>query len=184
MPSLASPEVQRRIGEAVAAACAALGLHHGPVHAECRVSGDSVYVLEVAARPIGGLCSSALRFRSKAPQAAGGTGAAMSLEEVLLRHALGEDVTSYVREEAASGAMMIRSRSAECTGASTASMRPGAYPVSKIFGSRRSPTRRSCRSRRERAIWDSSSRAPRHPLQLIGRCVQPTRNCISRSTAK
>ncbi len=106
-PSLASPEVQRRIGEAVAAACAALGLHHGPVHAECRVSGDSVYVLEVAARPIGGLCSSALRFRSKAPQAAGGTGAAMSLEEVLLRHALGEDVTSYVREEAASGAMMI-----------------------------------------------------------------------------
>ena len=39
--------------EAVAAATAALGLHHGPVHAECRVSGDMVYVLEVAARPIG-----------------------------------------------------------------------------------------------------------------------------------
>jgi formate-dependent phosphoribosylglycinamide formyltransferase (GAR transformylase) len=107
MPSLAPHTLQRRIGEVVAAACAALGLHHGPVHAECRVSGDTVYVLEVAARPIGGLCSSALRFRSTAPTAAGGTGVLVSLEEVLLRHALGEHVRSYVREDAASGVMMI-----------------------------------------------------------------------------
>mgnify|MGYP002632303191 CR=1 FL=1 len=106
MPSLAPQQVQRRIGEAVVAACAALGLHHGPVHAECRVSGDSVYILEVAARPIGGLCSSALRFRSKGSNAVEGTGV-VSLEEVLLRHALGEPVTSYVREDAASGVMMI-----------------------------------------------------------------------------
>ena len=107
MPSLAPQDVQRRIGEAVAAACMALGLHHGPVHAECRVSGDKVYVLEVAARPIGGLCSSALRFRSTGPAAAGSTGAVASLEEVILRHALGEDITSYVREKVASGVMMI-----------------------------------------------------------------------------
>ena len=107
MPSLAPHTLQRRIGEAVAAACAALGLQHGPVHAECRVSGDTVYVLEVAARPIGGLCSRALRFRSTVPKAAGGTGVLVSLEEVILRHALGEDVTSYVREDAASGVMMI-----------------------------------------------------------------------------
>ena len=107
MPSLAPHTLQRRIAEVVAAACAALGLHHGPVHAECRVSGDTVYVLEVAARPIGGLCSSALRFRSTAAKAAGGTGVFVSLEEVILRHALGEDVTSYVREDAASGVMMI-----------------------------------------------------------------------------
>ena len=107
MPSLASQEVQQRIRGAVAEACAALGLHHGPVHAECRVSGDAVYVLEVAARPIGGLCSSALRFRSEGPQAVDCARGVVSLEEVLLRHALGENVTSYVREEVASGVMMI-----------------------------------------------------------------------------
>jgi hypothetical protein len=71
------------------------------------VCADAVYVIEVAARPIGGLCSRALRFRSSASAAAGGAGAVVSLEEVLLRHALGEDVTSYVREDAASGVMMV-----------------------------------------------------------------------------
>ena len=113
-PPVASPEVQQRIVAAVAAAAAAIGLYHGPLHAECRVSGDGVYVLEVAARPIGGLCSRALRFRSGNPEAgsgglqvAGGADGVVSLEEVLLRHALGEDVSSYVREPTASGVMMI-----------------------------------------------------------------------------
>jgi len=105
-PSAAPPEQQQRLVAAVAAASAAIGLHHGPVHAECRISGDTIYVLEVAARPIGGLCSRALRFR-RGPKASGGSDAVVSLEEVLLRHALGEDVSSYVRERAASGVMMI-----------------------------------------------------------------------------
>ena len=107
MPSVAPPEVQQLIAEAVAAATAALGLQHGPVHAECRVSGETVYVLEVAARPIGGLCSRALRFRSKGLETSSGTDAAVSLEEVLLRHALGEDVSPFIRERVASGVMMI-----------------------------------------------------------------------------
>ena len=107
MPSVAPPEVQQRIVEAVGAATAALGLQHGPVHAECRVSGDTVYVLEVAARPIGGLCSRALRFRSEGLGTSGGTDAAVSLEEVLLRHALGEDISPFMRERVASGVMMI-----------------------------------------------------------------------------
>jgi ATP-grasp domain-containing protein/L-aminoacid ligase-like protein len=113
-PSMAPPERQQRIAAAVRAASAAIGLHHGPVHAECRISGDTVYVLEVAARPIGGLCSRALRFRpGGVPARSGGLQASgedydvASLEEVLLRHALGEDVSSYVRERAASGVMMI-----------------------------------------------------------------------------
>lgn len=106
-PSVAPPEVQRRIAAAVTAASAAIGLHHGPVHAECRVSGDTVYVIEVAARPIGGLCSRALRFVDTPNDATGRSGEAVSLEEVLLRHALGEDVSGYVREPAASGVMMI-----------------------------------------------------------------------------
>ena len=95
-PSRASQETQQRIVEAVRAAIAALGLHHGPIHAECRVNA-SVYVLEVAARPIGGLCSKVLRF----------TDALISLEELLLRHALGEDVSSFERERQAAGVMMI-----------------------------------------------------------------------------
>ena len=99
-PSRASAETQRRIGDAVSDAAAALGLHHGPVHAECRVNGDTVFVLEVAPRPIGGLCSRALRFTEPG-------GSSVSLEEVLMRHALGEDVKRYSREPDASGVMMI-----------------------------------------------------------------------------
>jgi biotin carboxylase len=95
-PSRASESIQRALQDAVAGAVAALGLRHGPIHAECRVDGTIVYVLEVAARPIGGLCATALRF----------TGGA-SLEEVLLRHALGEDVSVFTREADASGVMMI-----------------------------------------------------------------------------
>lgn len=99
-PSRAPGRTQEQIADAVAAATAALGLHHGPVHAECRVDGNAVYVLEVAARPIGGLCSRALRFqRAHEPRT--------SLEEVLLRHAMGEDVSAYARERDASGVMMI-----------------------------------------------------------------------------
>jgi biotin carboxylase len=99
MPSTAAEETQARIIDAVRAACRAIGLDHGPIHAECRVDSGrdpSVYILEVAARPIGGLCSRALRF-------SGG----LSLEDVVLRHAIGEDVSSHHREDAASGVMMI-----------------------------------------------------------------------------
>jgi biotin carboxylase len=95
-PSRASLQDRQRIEAAVADAARVLGLRHGPIHAECRVDRRSVYVLEVAARPIGGLCGKALRF---VPDA--------SLEEVLLRHALGEDVSGFEREARASGVMMI-----------------------------------------------------------------------------
>lgn len=87
---------QEAIVAAVGRAARAVGLTHGPVHAEARVTGDRICVLEVAARPIGGLCSRALRF----------TGGA-SLEEVLLRQAIGQDVSGVAREDAASGVMMI-----------------------------------------------------------------------------
>jgi hypothetical protein len=100
-PSREHADVQHQIAAAVASAAAALGLRHGPVHAECRLNDRGVFVLEVAARPIGGLCSRALGFVS-----AGG-GARTSLEEVLLRHAIGEDVARYLREPEASGVMMI-----------------------------------------------------------------------------
>jgi len=91
----------RRIEEAVAAAALAIGLRHGPIHAECRIHATGVFVLEVAARPIGGICARSLRFEQ--PRGA----APISLEELLLRHALGEDVSSWQREAQASGVMMI-----------------------------------------------------------------------------
>jgi len=74
----------------------ALGLREGPVHAELRVDGEHVSVLELAARSIGGLCSRALRF-----------GAGVSLEQVILRHALGRGLDDLSAESAASGVMMI-----------------------------------------------------------------------------
>lgn len=101
-PSRQPAEIQEAIVSAVARAAQALGLRHGPVHAECRINEAGVYVLEVAARPIGGLCARALSFVHEATPSA-----VVSLEEVLLRHALGEDVRPYRREMAASGVMMI-----------------------------------------------------------------------------
>jgi hypothetical protein len=114
-PSTAPSHVQRGIADAVSRAASALGLWHGPIHAECRVevpAGDgihpggrdvrpTVYVLEVAARPIGGLCARALRFHDR------NSDDLISLEELLLRHALGESPRRWARERAAAGVMMI-----------------------------------------------------------------------------
>ena len=103
-PSRATQAVQRSIVAAVTAAASALGLSHGPVHAECRVNEGGVFVLEVAARPIGGLCARALRFReTDSPD----SGPDVAFEELLLRHALGESSVGWERESAASGVMMI-----------------------------------------------------------------------------
>jgi biotin carboxylase len=98
-PSREPALVQDAIATAVASGATALGLRHGPLHAECRVNDAGVHLLEIAARPIGGLCSKALRFVSPGGEA--------SLEEVLLRHALRQDVSAFSRERRASGVMMI-----------------------------------------------------------------------------
>jgi len=95
-PSRLAREVQQQIVETTAAATCAMGLTRGPVHAELRVNERGPWVIEVAARAIGGLCSRALRFD-------GG----MSLEELIIRHALGEDVMHVEREAQAAGVMMI-----------------------------------------------------------------------------
>jgi biotin carboxylase len=102
-PSAAAPALERDILSGVERAAHALGLWHGPIHAECRVNEDGVFVLEVAARPIGGLCSRVLRFEeSQQPEAGPG-----SLEHVLLRHAIGADVSGLRREARAAAVMMI-----------------------------------------------------------------------------
>jgi len=103
-PSAAPGLVQRAIVDEVGRAAAALGLRHGPIHAECRVNDRGVFVLEVAARPIGGLCARALRFEHGV---ASREIDSRSLEELLMRHALGEAPDGWSRESSASGVMMI-----------------------------------------------------------------------------
>jgi len=79
----------------------ALGLTHGPLHAEFRLQDDRVWCLEVAPRPIGGLCGQALRFHMT------GDNETIPLEELLLRHTLQMPGSGALREKAASGVMMI-----------------------------------------------------------------------------
>ena len=96
-PSRLPEDRQRALAETVRAAATALGLLHGPVHAELRVTaGGRMYLLEIAARPIGGLCSRVLTFAD-----------GRSLEDVLIRHAVGEDITNVRREAAGAAVMMI-----------------------------------------------------------------------------
>lgn len=103
-PSRLAPVAQQRIFHTVGAACRAIGLRHGPIHAEVRLNDSGVFVLEVAARPIGGLCARALRFVRTGGSDQEST---ISLEELLLGHAVGNDVTVFTREPQASGVMMI-----------------------------------------------------------------------------
>jgi biotin carboxylase len=95
-PSRLEPAMRQAIHACVAQAVSAIGLTHGPVHAEVRVHEGRVWILEIAARSIGGLCSRALRFE-------GGR----SLEEILLLHAVGLPLPGLRLEPAASGVMMI-----------------------------------------------------------------------------
>lgn len=94
-PSRLAPEIQRRVVDTTRRAAKAIGLRHGPIHAELRVHGGDVSVVEIAGRSIGGLCSRCLKF-----------GLGQSLEELILRHALGQPIETN-RESASSGVMML-----------------------------------------------------------------------------
>jgi biotin carboxylase len=96
-PSRQPYSMQSAIVETTQQAVTALGLTNGPIHAEMRLNDSGVWMLEIAARPIGGLCAKALRF---------GPGR-IPLEELILRHALSEEVSGVEREDSAAGVMMI-----------------------------------------------------------------------------
>lgn len=95
-PSRLPAAVQERIADCAAQAAAALGLRTGPVHAELRVNDQGPWIVEVAGRSIGGLCSKTLRF-----------GVDSSLEELVLAQACGLPLASLQRERQAKGVMMI-----------------------------------------------------------------------------
>jgi biotin carboxylase len=95
-PSREPAAVQEAIIETTRRAIASMGLTHGPVHAEMRVNDRGVWMLEVAARPIGGLCARAVQFVSS-----------FGLEEIVLRHAAGDPLGSLDLSDPARGVMMI-----------------------------------------------------------------------------
>jgi ATP-grasp domain-containing protein/L-aminoacid ligase-like protein len=100
-PSRLPEKQQKAVEECAMSAVHALGLSHGPIHAEFRINDDGVWPLEVAPRPIGGLCARALRFQEKKSPAT------IGLEELLLRHALYIPGADWQLEELSSGVMMI-----------------------------------------------------------------------------
>ena len=95
-PSRFSPEIQKQISDTLARAALALGLREGPIHGELRINHKGIWVIEVAARSIGGRCSQTLRF-----------GLGFSLEELILRHALRMKLPKLEREAKSSGVMML-----------------------------------------------------------------------------
>src|SRR5438034_59145 len=95
-PSRLPEALQDCIHEDVARACRLAGLAAGPVHAEARVNDQGVWILEVAARSIGGLCGRVLTHSL-----------GMSLEELILRQVLAEEPLAIAGEGGAGGVMMI-----------------------------------------------------------------------------
>lgn len=95
-PSRLPVSVQEDIISCTARTADVLGLREGPVHAELRVNENGAWIIEIAARSIGGLCARTLRF-----------GAGISLEELIIRHAVGMEVESLQRERQPAGVMMI-----------------------------------------------------------------------------
>jgi len=97
LPESGQHAIEKCAGDAVRA----LGLSHGPIHAEFRINDEGVWPLEVAPRPIGGLCARSLRFSFDVPSEP------IGLEELLLRHALELPGWNSPREQISSGVMMI-----------------------------------------------------------------------------
>ncbi len=95
-PSRLPGEVQEAIADCTRRAARALGLRHGPIHAELRINDEGPWILEVAGRTIGGLCSHVLRF-----------GIDTCLEELVLRNAVGMPLGPLERAPGAAGVMMI-----------------------------------------------------------------------------
>lgn len=109
-PSRLPEDAQVRIGNLAQEATRALGLRHGAVHAEIRGTATDTWFIEVAARSIGGYCSHVLQFEGDVTQPnQPSPEVGLSLEDVILRHALDPRTELPEREEQAAGVMMIQS---------------------------------------------------------------------------
>ena len=100
-PSRLPPETQAAVMEELRRAAQALGLHHGPLHAELRINTRGTWTLEVAARSIGGRGLWGVRLpgpgkeENKPPA------------ERIMHLALGEEGGTRRREEDAAGAREV-----------------------------------------------------------------------------
>ena len=95
-PSRLPDEDVQEVVDTARRSAEALGLRDGPMHAELRLNEAGAWPVDVAARTIGGLCARTLRF-----------GAGMSLEEIVLRHAINAPLETLNREAMAAGVMMM-----------------------------------------------------------------------------
>lgn len=95
-PSRLPTGTQEAVHQATQQAAEALGLGFGPIHAEMRINDAGVWILELAGRSIGGLCSRTLRFD-----------AGVSLEALILQQACGLPLSLHRNRDTAQGVMMI-----------------------------------------------------------------------------
>ena len=95
-PSRLGSALHSAVAREVQSAAAAIGLRSGALHAECRVNEAGVWTIELSPRSIGGLCSRSLVFVP-----------GMTLEELIVRHALGMSCDNFRLTREASGVMMI-----------------------------------------------------------------------------
>lgn len=171
-PSRLPRALQDSIQLEVARACRAAGLRTGPVHAEVRVNERGIWILEIAARSIGGLCGRALRHLL-------GT----SLEELILRQTLGEAVPAPPPPQLdAAGVMMIpiprRGIYRGVEGLGAAQSVPGISDVVMTA----EPGQIVAPPPRARATSGSSFPARRVRPQPKTPCASRTASCASRST--
>lgn len=61
-PSQLAQTNQRALIEAVSEYCDAYGLTQGPIHAEARITRKGIFIIELAARTIGGQCGQLIEF--------------------------------------------------------------------------------------------------------------------------
>jgi biotin carboxylase len=95
-PSILPEAVQQQIREEVERCCQAYGLHHGPIHAEARISDKGIYLIEIAARTIGGQCGQLIDYIMDA-----------RLEEIVLHLATSDENAITMAENRYAGVLMI-----------------------------------------------------------------------------
>ena len=97
-PSRFPDAVQVELVACAQSAARAVGLETGPVHVELRYNDEGPWIIELAARPIGGKCGQVLRF---------GADGSVTLEQLLLGRALGRFEATPKRPPGAVAVMMI-----------------------------------------------------------------------------
>jgi len=99
-PSRLPSSLQHKAIETIQRACEAYELSTGPIHAELRFDNDTPYIIEVAARTIGGDCARLLEYAS-----------GYSLESLVIQFAMGDSVEVRPFDQAAGVLMLPTPRS-------------------------------------------------------------------------